>query len=155
MQVPDQSRKYISPSWRNGNAINSGHLTPLTRSAVFKKGSNPAAFSLNSIRDEWANALHHATKDVELVARVGRRGAKSISPYLWEIPQMLAALGVLMVGNPNTRYIRRPKGWNSKPIGPICGGGRVKTRISLNFYAIKFGRRISIVKNLVGWARIP
>ena len=110
-KFPMSTENIFSP-WRTGNYINSGHLDAHMRSAVYKKGAGHASFLLHSIRAQGATALHHATKDVELVARIGRwgGGGESISPYLWESHQMLTGLGVLMVANSHTRYIRRPNG---------------------------------------------
>ena len=51
-----------------------------------------------------ATALYQATRDVEMVARVGRRRAKSISAYFRGSHQMLAGLGDLMVEKVHTLH---------------------------------------------------
>ena len=40
----------VFPSWRAGSAIQGRALTALLRSAVFKRGLNPGAYSLHSLR---------------------------------------------------------------------------------------------------------
>ena len=91
-------------AWKGGGAITGGHITALLRSAVFRKGANPGAYSLHSLRAGGATALYQATRDVELVARFGRWKTKSISAYLWESHQMLAGLSDKMVSVSHTLH---------------------------------------------------
>ena len=98
------SREKPFATWKSGGHVTSGHLTALLRAAVYRRGSNPGAYSLHSLRAGGATALYQATKDVELVARFGRWKTKSISAYLWESHQMLAGLSDRMLAVSHTLH---------------------------------------------------
>ena len=106
-------------TWRNGACVACSALTALLRSA-FKRGLNHGAYSLHSIRGGGATSLYLATRDVELVARVGRWRTKSISAYLRDSHQMLDGMGNLLVANQQTphRATKRLGGdWPTASVG--------------------------------------
>ena len=59
---------------RNDSPITGARLAALARSVAFKNGPNTMARSLRSLREGGFTALYHATRDLELVDRVGRWG---------------------------------------------------------------------------------
>ena len=95
----------VLPSWKSGTPIKPDRVVALLRSAVFKQGFNPTAFSLHSLRAGGATALYRATWNIELVARAGRWGTSSISAYLWESHEVMRGLGKLMAQGGHTHSI--------------------------------------------------
>ena len=93
------------PTWRGGTSIISAAIAALPRSAAYESGVNPGAYSLQSLRAGGATALYQETRDVELVARLGRWRAKSISAYLWGSRPTQAGVGELMVANTHTLHM--------------------------------------------------
>ena len=91
------NRDAVLATWRNGGNINQPHITALLRAAVSKNGSDPAKYSLHSLRAGGATALYRATQDIHLVARFGRWKSSSISAYLRESRQMMSGLIDCMV----------------------------------------------------------
>ena len=85
----------------NRNHINATHLDAILRADIFELGPKSGAFSLHPMRLGDA-ALYQAARDVELAARFGRCGVKSIFAFLRDSRQMLAGFGDLVVDNAHT-----------------------------------------------------
>ena len=83
-------------TWRSGTPIKPGRVVALLRMAVSEQGLNPAAFSPHSMRSGGATDLYRATENIELVARMGRRGTSSISAYLRESGEVMRGFGCIM-----------------------------------------------------------
>ena len=87
----------------------------MLRAAVFKKGSDPGAYSLHSLRDGGPTSLCQAALDVELVASFGIWATKSISAYFRGSHRILAGMSDTAVAtsptlHKATRRLRIPNG---------------------------------------------
>ena len=76
---------WVSESWMSGKPIKPDRAVSLLGVAVSQQCLHPSAFSIHSLRAGSATALYRATGDIGLVARIGRCGTSSISPYLMEV----------------------------------------------------------------------
>ena len=94
-------------TWRSGKSIKPDMVVSMLRMAAFEQCLCPSAFSLHSMRAGGATALYRATGNVELVARMGRWGTRSISAYLWGSREVMRGLGLIMAQGTTPNIERR------------------------------------------------